>query len=346
MTTPSGTISLSDVNVELGYPSATTISLNDAEVRGLAGVPSGEISMSDLQNKSNTYEFTISSPVANGNLNTLATQAGWDGSTKYVATIDTGVYIYSTSPGSPGLIVPASPAGTTEIINNGYIMGMGGAGGPTSAYGFSNQPGSPGSPAISISQPVTITNNSYIAGGGGGGGGSSRQNRSFAAGGGGAGGASGGGNNSGSYLGGVGGSIGSSGTNGDGSGGSTGYSGGGGSGRIIPGTGGAGVSCGDRQAVGGRGGGAGGGGGCTYTTDGDDGVDAQVGGGGGGGWGAAGGGGGQSGASGGAGGSAGDAGSSGGGGSQTSGGSGGNAVSLNGNTVTWVVEGTRYGATS
>ena len=38
MTTPSGQISLNDVNVELGFAGTTLITMNDAAVRTLAGV--------------------------------------------------------------------------------------------------------------------------------------------------------------------------------------------------------------------------------------------------------------------------------------------------------------------
>lgn len=50
MTTPSGTISMANVASELGV-SATGINLNQTNVRRLAGVLSGTISMSNLQNK-------------------------------------------------------------------------------------------------------------------------------------------------------------------------------------------------------------------------------------------------------------------------------------------------------
>lgn len=54
MPTPStGPISLGDVNVELGKASTTNISMGNTDVRTLAGVPSGTISMSDLRGKSN-----------------------------------------------------------------------------------------------------------------------------------------------------------------------------------------------------------------------------------------------------------------------------------------------------
>ena len=61
MTTPSGQISLSQVNEELDVsPTSTTINMGSAAVRGLAEVPSGAISMSDLQNKSNA-QFVVAS---------------------------------------------------------------------------------------------------------------------------------------------------------------------------------------------------------------------------------------------------------------------------------------------
>lgn len=47
-----GPISLANVNVELGLSSTTAISLNQTNVRTLAGVASGTISMADLRGKS------------------------------------------------------------------------------------------------------------------------------------------------------------------------------------------------------------------------------------------------------------------------------------------------------
>lgn len=57
MTTPTGTIAMSDVNVELGLPSTTVITLNDTAVRNLAGIASGAISMNDLRGKSAGYKY-------------------------------------------------------------------------------------------------------------------------------------------------------------------------------------------------------------------------------------------------------------------------------------------------
>jgi hypothetical protein len=55
MTLPVGTISMSQVNTELGLSSTTLISLNQTSVRTLAGAPSGTISMNDLRGK--TFAF-------------------------------------------------------------------------------------------------------------------------------------------------------------------------------------------------------------------------------------------------------------------------------------------------
>lgn len=55
----SGTLSASQINVELGLAAGATFSMNDAGVRGLAGKPSGLISFSDLLGKSaHTYVYT------------------------------------------------------------------------------------------------------------------------------------------------------------------------------------------------------------------------------------------------------------------------------------------------
>ena len=59
MALPTGTISMSDVNAELKRPATQTISLNDGQVRQLAGRPNGTISMSDLREKSFTVPVNV-----------------------------------------------------------------------------------------------------------------------------------------------------------------------------------------------------------------------------------------------------------------------------------------------
>ena len=82
-------------------------------------------------------------------------------------TIDTGVVIGSTSTGSFAFQTGNFPSGSTlNIINNGTIVGCGGAGGGI------DEDGGDGGNAMYFSLDATVTNNGTIGGGGGGGGGS------------------------------------------------------------------------------------------------------------------------------------------------------------------------------
>lgn len=230
------------------------------------------------------FEFAVSSNTTNANIRTLADAAGYSGTGKIVMTINSSVYIYSTSTSYPALTISEADA---TVINNGKILGKGGATGKEAIY-------------IS-SSGVTVTNASgaYIAGGGGdgsrgiAGGNSGYGLGGYGAGGGGTpnttganGGVSGNGNVAG---GGYGGGAGGGGGYGGRDDGDSGYGYGGSGGMIVPGSGGAGAG-----GAGGAGGSAGGAGGNSYSLRG---------GGGGGGWGAQGGAG-QSNSAGGAGGAA------------------------------------------
>ena len=168
----SGSISLGQVNTELGVSATATRSLNDATTRSLFGVSSGAISLSNGYGKANEFAFTISSTQTNANLSSLATTAGWNGSSKVVVTINSGLYITSNSTSTPALTVSGFPSGV-KIINNGIIVGHGGNGG-NGGSGYTPVDGSPGGNAggaILVSSPTEIENNNTIAGGGGGGGG-------------------------------------------------------------------------------------------------------------------------------------------------------------------------------
>jgi len=96
-----------------------------------------------------------------------------------VVTIPAGTTVGSTSTGAYSISVPSafSPTDTVTIVNNGVILGMGGAGGaggPGVGPSGTGSPGGPGGSAIYVNRPTTITNNGVVAGGGGGGGGGGR----------------------------------------------------------------------------------------------------------------------------------------------------------------------------
>ncbi len=280
------------------------------------------------------------------------------GQTDVTLEISSNVYVYSDSVLLPALSVGTfTPGDTVTIINNGFIIGCGGAG-ASGSHVTQTTAATAGGRAITVGGfNIRLTNNGYIAGGGGGGGSS--------AGGGGAGGGAGGNflDGAGSTLatGGAGGNRGGPGNNGAvGVNGNTGSGAGGG--RMLPGTGGAaGVGLGDGlvgQTVA-QGGGAGGGAGSGTGLVGPGTLRTSAGGGGGG-WGAAGGAGQQK-VTGpeystsiapGSGGSSNSAGSNGtvaGAATPTdySGAAGGKAIHLNGEyTVTYLTVGTIYGAVS
>jgi len=284
-------------------------------------------------------DYTISSNSSDVTITSAQLTAGLMGGN---VNINSGVYVYSTSTSTPALTLQVSGA---NIVNSGYIIGMGGDGGGT--VNAAGRSGYDAGPAIKIEGTgCGVVNNSggYIAGGGGGGG--------EWGGGGGAGGGRGGRGNhyTGSYSSltgslmavaalnavganatytgtassqttATGGGAGGGGGGGyDAGSGNTGSSGGGGGGRKIASgrTGGAGGSASACGGFGNRGcGGAGGSDGSSGSN-----YNGGIGSGGGGGWGAAGG-----------------------NGAGGTGGAGGAAVDGNGNTYTLTNNGTVYGST-
>ena len=113
---------------------------------------------------------TISADKNKYNLVNELTAAGWDGIKPVNATItiNSGIVVYSDTTATAAFDIPTTiPAGSTiNIINNGYIVGMGGAGGGNSI----SQVGQNGGPAMNVAVACSITNNGTIGGGGGGGG--------------------------------------------------------------------------------------------------------------------------------------------------------------------------------
>lgn len=329
-----GAISLNDVNVELGLTATATITMNDSAVRTLFGIASGAIDMNTGHGKSNraAISYTFASNATNQSLNITSISGYNAGKSDVTITVNAGVYLYSTSTGTPGLTLSGGSSGdTVTLVNNGYIMGMGGVAGKGIGSPPFKASGSAGGTALQLGFNTTVnnTNGSAYIGGGGGGGGSTTNG-----GGGGAGGGAGGGSyqSAAGNNGGAGGGPGSSGSGGnywsdyDPCTGQEGRSGaGGGGGRIFPGTGGLPNQGGGAGGGGGGGGpggtygnvaGAGGGAGGSGNSSGSNGtsvVNVGTGGGGGGGWGASGG--------------SGYTGAAGGG--------GGKAVNLNGYSITW-----------
>lgn len=118
------------------------------------------------------FSPTLASTTTNYNVYSAVQAAGWDGARPLLATItvpgggvvgatSTGLYAFSTGSGFPAGSVIA-------LVNNGTIVGAGGAGGNWGTVG------SAGGSALWAQFPLTVTNNGTIAGGGGGGGGSNR----------------------------------------------------------------------------------------------------------------------------------------------------------------------------
>ena len=137
MATPSGQIAFSQVNLELGVsPTSSQANLGSAPFRGLAGVPSGQISMSNLQNKSNVKAT---------------------GGTE----IDSGGYRIHvfTSPGSFVVVSPSLTSVEYLVVAGG---GAGGPGNPASGGG-----GGAGGFRTATGFPVTATTYPITVGGGG-----------------------------------------------------------------------------------------------------------------------------------------------------------------------------------
>lgn len=178
----SGPISLAgstagqSIALELNQSATGQISLNDTNVRTLANVPSGAITMpTNFYGKSNRVQIalTISANTANYTLNTAkVTGMGYvAGSTDVTLTINSGIFVSSSSTGSYAFTVDTSwNAGDgVTLVNNGTIVGRGGNGGDNACLGAN--PGAAGGPALRVQRATSINNGSgRIAGGGGGGG--------------------------------------------------------------------------------------------------------------------------------------------------------------------------------
>jgi hypothetical protein len=132
-----------------------TTNLNFSEFRG-------------TQNKV-TVDMTIAADTKNYTLNPAAVSGYVANFTKVNLTINSGIYVGSSSTGSYAMTITGFVAGDTiNLINNGVIIGTGGDGG--GGNGGAGGSGAPGGNALLLQCAVNITNNGTIAGAGGGGG--------------------------------------------------------------------------------------------------------------------------------------------------------------------------------
>lgn len=145
-----GSISLSQVAVELSRAATAQTALGDTAVRNLAGLSSGAIGLFNLRGKSAAVIYTATNLAS---LN-LATAFGED----YSAPVDKRLVVPAGVSLGP-VTIPTGLDGTLTIENAGEIQGTGGA---------SN--GGAGGDAITASASFTLLNTGAVRGGGGGGG--------------------------------------------------------------------------------------------------------------------------------------------------------------------------------
>jgi PKD repeat protein len=136
------------------------------------------------------FNPVVSTNVTGYDVFAAAVAAGWNQVVPLVTTITigTGIIVSSNSTTAPAINVSGNfPAGSAvTVVNNGYIIGMGGAGGNGRTQTYVGKSlvvatyetsGLAGGPAITVAPTVpgnivvSITNNGTIGGGGGGGGG-------------------------------------------------------------------------------------------------------------------------------------------------------------------------------
>lgn len=187
-----GSVTGRSINLEFGRSATAQTSMSQL-YRGGGIVPNapsnnaiataGAISLSQFYGATNRVQvnITISSNQTNYVLNTAKAAGYVAGITDVTVTINSGVYVSSSSTGTYALDVDTSWAAgdTVTIVNNGFILGMGGAGGAGRNFNAVGTPysagggavGGAGGPALRAQRAVSINNVGTIGGGGGGGGG-------------------------------------------------------------------------------------------------------------------------------------------------------------------------------
>ena len=120
------------------------------------------------------FTITLSSDETDYDLNAAVQALGWNG-TDVVAvqlTINGGVQVKASATSSDALTISDFPTGSfIKVINNGEIVGRGGAGGGGSCGGPGGAGGQGGDALVVSGSEVHVDNQGEINGGGGGGGG-------------------------------------------------------------------------------------------------------------------------------------------------------------------------------
>lgn len=167
---------------------------------GPGGTTTFNLTVTTLTSPVFDFAPVLSFETQNYNLRAAAIAAGWNQikPVRATVTIRTGVVVGASATSTYAFDTGAPfPAGSTlALINRGFIIGMGGAGG-SGGVGVSDtsweegHPGLAGGPALRAQYAITVTNNGTIGGGGGGGGGGGSGDEGMVSGGGGGGGRSG-----------------------------------------------------------------------------------------------------------------------------------------------------------
>ena len=139
---------------------------------GVAIPSSGQISLNDFHGASSQFELTIASNQTNLNVRTLAISSGWNQTARLRVVINPGIYVYGIESFLSSIAMDFTgdyPSGV-ELVNYGFIMGLGGNGGSASGNSLIF-PGDAGGAAIRFQadRPFSIINAGFIGGGGGGG---------------------------------------------------------------------------------------------------------------------------------------------------------------------------------
>lgn len=181
MTLPTtGPLSSKQINLEIFKKETAQLSLNETAVRVLGNkkTPNSRIAHSDLLGKQFVTNYAVTGHTANLNVRSYLVNAGWDGISKPILTINSGIIVYGTA-GYWAMVIDGSFPNGLQIVNNGFIVGSPGNGGigDGGGSGGNGSAGGAGGPGLYInfttgnSLNCLLVNNGYIAGGAGGGGG-------------------------------------------------------------------------------------------------------------------------------------------------------------------------------